>query len=92
MAIFKEPAKELSACPHLRADAGARQGIRQDPRDLQGVRARPGVLRRLKWAAAENYFSFLKERFRDAPSEVFLRQIALFKLDPPARTGTGSST
>jgi hypothetical protein len=48
--------------------------------------------RRQKWAAAEKYFSFLKEKFQDASSEVFLRRIALFKLDPPARTGTGSQS
>jgi hypothetical protein len=47
---------------------------------------------RLKWAAAEKHFSFLKEKFQDAPSDVFLRRIALFKLDPRLGTGTGSST
>jgi predicted transcriptional regulator len=42
-----------------------------------------------KWAAAEKSFSFLKEKFQDASSEVFLRRIALFKLAPPPRDWGG---
>ena len=42
-----------------------------------------------KWAAAEKSFSFLKEKFQDAPSEVFLKRIALFKLAPPPRDWDG---
>ena len=45
--------------------------------------------RRQKWAGAEKSFSFLKEKFQDAPSEVFLRRIALFKLNPPPRDWEG---
>jgi class 3 adenylate cyclase len=42
-----------------------------------------------KWPAAEKSFSFLKEKFQDAPSEVFLGRIALFKLAPPPRDWGG---
>ena len=45
--------------------------------------------RRQKWAATEKYFSFLEEKFQDASSEVFLRRIALFKLEPPPRDWDG---
>jgi len=45
--------------------------------------------RRQKWTGAEKSFSFLKEKFQDEASEVFLRRIALFKLEPPPRDWDG---
>lgn len=45
--------------------------------------------RRRHWAQAEKVFGFLKEKFHDEASEVFLRRIALFKLDPPPRSWDG---
>jgi class 3 adenylate cyclase len=45
--------------------------------------------RQKKWGQAEQAFGFLKEKFQDETSEIFLRRIALFKLDPPPRTWDG---
>ncbi len=45
--------------------------------------------RRQKWGQAEQAFGFLKEKFGDETSEIFLRRIALFKLDPPPRKWDG---
>ena len=39
--------------------------------------------RRQKWDLAEKAFTLLKSEFRDEPSEVFLRRIALFRRSPP---------
>jgi class 3 adenylate cyclase len=41
------------------------------------------LYRRQVWAGAEKCFSFLKERFQDEASEVFLRRIEVFKVVPP---------
>jgi class 3 adenylate cyclase len=45
--------------------------------------------RRQKWAVAEKSFSFLVEKFQDEASAVFLRRIALFRLEPPPRAWDG---
>jgi hypothetical protein len=45
--------------------------------------------RQKKWGQAEQAFGFLKEKFHDETSEIFLRRIALFKLDPPPRGWDG---
>jgi class 3 adenylate cyclase len=45
--------------------------------------------RQKKWGQAEQAFGFLKEKFHDETSEIFLRRIALFKLEPPARKWDG---
>jgi adenylate cyclase len=42
-----------------------------------------------KWQTAEKAFAFLKEKFRDEPSSVFLRRITVFKRDPPERDWDG---
>ena len=39
--------------------------------------------RQKKWGQAEQAFGFLKEKFGDETSEIFLRRIGLFTLDPP---------
>jgi class 3 adenylate cyclase len=45
--------------------------------------------RRQKWVVAEKSFSFLAEKYLDEPSSVFLRRIALFRLEPPPRSWDG---
>jgi class 3 adenylate cyclase len=45
--------------------------------------------RRQKWVVAEKSFSFLVEKYQDEASAVFLRRIALFRLEPPARPWDG---
>jgi adenylate cyclase len=45
--------------------------------------------RRQKWGQAEQAFGFLKEKYQDEPSEIFLRRIALFRLEPPPRKWDG---
>jgi adenylate cyclase len=45
--------------------------------------------RRQKWSQAEQAFGFLKEKFHDEASEVFLRRIALFRLESPHRKWDG---
>ena len=45
--------------------------------------------RQKKWSQAEQAFGFLKEKFHDETSEIFLRRIALFKLQAPPRTWNG---
>jgi len=45
--------------------------------------------RRQKWSQAEHAFGFLKEKFHDEASEVFLRRIALFRLESPPRKWDG---
>ena len=45
--------------------------------------------RRQKWAVAEKSFSFLVEKFQDEASAVFLRRIALFRLEPPPHPWDG---
>jgi class 3 adenylate cyclase len=47
--------------------------------------------RRQEWGQAEKAFGFVKEKFHDETSEIFLRRIALFKLDPPPRHWDGVS-
>ncbi len=42
-----------------------------------------------KWQTAEKAFAFLKEKFRDEPSAVFLRRITMFKRDPPEKDWDG---
>ena len=39
--------------------------------------------RKQKWDLAEKAFAALKSEFKDEPSEVFLRRIALFRRNPP---------
>ena len=46
--------------------------------------------RQRKWTLAEKSFSFLSEKFQDEPSAVFLRRIALFRLEPPPRGWDGA--
>jgi adenylate cyclase len=41
------------------------------------------LYRQQVWAGAEKCFSFLRERFQDEASEVFLRRIEVFKAAPP---------
>ena len=45
--------------------------------------------RQKKWGQAEQAFGFLKEKFNDETSEIFLRRIALFKLDSPPKKWDG---
>jgi class 3 adenylate cyclase len=45
--------------------------------------------RQKKWGQAEQAFGFLKEKFHDEVSEIFLRRIALFKLEAPPRKWDG---
>jgi adenylate cyclase len=45
--------------------------------------------RQKKWGQAEQAFGFLKEKFHDETSEIFLRRIALFKLEAPPRKWDG---
>jgi class 3 adenylate cyclase len=45
--------------------------------------------RQKKWGQAEQAFGFLKEKFHDEASEIFLRRIALFKLEAPPRKWDG---
>ena len=47
------------------------------------------LYRQKKWSQAEQAFGFLKEKFNDETSEIFLRRIALFKLEPPPRKWDG---
>ena len=47
------------------------------------------LYRQKKWGQAEQAFGFLKEKFNDETSEIFLRRIALFKLEPPPRKWDG---
>ncbi len=48
--------------------------------------------RRQKWAAAEKAFAFLKEKYMDETSAVFLRRISMFKRDPPEKNWDGVFT
>jgi len=48
--------------------------------------------RRQKWAAAEKAFLFLKEKYKDDASAVFLRRITMFKRDPPEKNWDGVFT
>ena len=41
------------------------------------------LYRQQAWTGAEKCFSFLKEKFADKPSEVFLRRISVFRTTPP---------
>ena len=45
--------------------------------------------RRKQWGQAEKAFGFLKEKYQDEASEIFLRRIALFRLEPPPRKWDG---
>ncbi len=45
--------------------------------------------RQKKWSQAEQAFGFLKEKFHDETSEIFLRRIALFKIEAPPRSWDG---
>jgi class 3 adenylate cyclase len=45
--------------------------------------------RQKKWGQAEQAFGFLKEKFHDETSEIFLRRIALFRLEAPPRKWDG---
>jgi adenylate cyclase len=45
-----------------------------------------------KWSAAEKAFTFLKDKFEDEPSSVFLRRIRLFRRDPPGSDWDGVFT
>jgi class 3 adenylate cyclase len=45
--------------------------------------------RQKKWGPAEQAFGFLREKYRDEPSEVFLGRIALFRLKAPPRKWDG---
>ena len=45
--------------------------------------------RKQKWDLAEKAFGALKAEFKDEPSEVFLRRIALFKRNPPGEGWDG---
>ena len=49
------------------------------------------LYRRQVWEGAEKCFHFLKERFQDEASEVFLGRIAMFKAAPPPAQWDGSS-
>jgi class 3 adenylate cyclase len=42
-----------------------------------------------KWPAAEKAFVFLKEKFKDEASEMFLKRIAFFKRNPPEKDWDG---
>jgi class 3 adenylate cyclase len=41
------------------------------------------LYRQQAWTGAEKCFSFMREKFADKPSEVFLRRIAVFRTTPP---------
>jgi class 3 adenylate cyclase len=45
--------------------------------------------RQQQWDAAEKAFSYLKGKYRDKPSEVFLRRIELFRRNPPPKKWDG---
>jgi adenylate cyclase len=45
--------------------------------------------RKQKWPLAEKAFSFLKEKYKDEPSAVFLKRIRIFKKDPPEKNWDG---
>ena len=45
--------------------------------------------RKKQWGQAEKAFGFLKEKYQDEASEIFLRRIALFRLEPPPRKWDG---
>jgi adenylate cyclase len=45
--------------------------------------------RKKQWGRAEKAFGFLKEKYQDEASEIFLRRIALFRLEPPPRKWNG---
>jgi class 3 adenylate cyclase len=45
--------------------------------------------RQQKWSQAGQAFGFLKEKFGDEASEIFLRRIALFKLESPPKKWDG---
>jgi adenylate cyclase len=42
------------------------------------------LYRQQVWAGAEKCFLFLKEKFQDDPSDVFLRRISAFRASPPS--------
>lgn len=42
-----------------------------------------------KWSAAEKAFVFLKDKFKDETSAVFLKRITLFRRDPPGKDWDG---
>jgi adenylate cyclase len=47
------------------------------------------LYRRQKWEAAEKPFAFLREKYKDETSVVFLRRIELFKGNPPPQDWDG---
>jgi len=47
------------------------------------------LYRKKQWVQAEKAFGFLKEKYQDETSEIFLRRIALFRLEPPPRKWDG---
>ena len=47
------------------------------------------LYRQQVWSGAEKCFFFLKEKFRDGPSEIFLRRIQVFRAAPPTQDWDG---
>ncbi len=47
------------------------------------------LYRKRRWETAEQRFAFLKEKYRDGASEVFLRRVELFKSNPPPQDWDG---
>lgn len=47
------------------------------------------LYRQQVWSGAEKCFFFLKEKFRDGPSEIFLKRIQAFRGTPPAQDWDG---
>jgi class 3 adenylate cyclase len=47
------------------------------------------LYRQQVWSAAEKCFFFLKEKFKDGPSDIFLKRIQAFRSAPPAQDWDG---
>ena len=47
------------------------------------------MYRKQQWDAAEKAFAYLKSKYRDLPSGVFLRRIELFRRNPPPKEWDG---
>ena len=45
--------------------------------------------RKMEWDSAEKYFSENAEKYNDAPSKVFLKRIARYRLSPPSKEWKG---